>query len=70
MTDIKPTNPNDLRDFLQGFFLDWMNNYITTQKMASDYGITQSLCRDLIRNGRRIHEERVEAYVYKREGEL
>jgi hypothetical protein len=31
-----------VKDFLSELYLDWVNNYITIDRMAEDYGMTKS----------------------------
>lgn len=42
------------------FYLDWVNNYLSPAKMASDYGITESQCKTLINIGRELCNAEVE----------
>lgn len=37
------------------FYLDWTNNYLTVEKMASDYGLTVDEARELIEEGNSIY---------------
>lgn len=34
------------------FYYDWWNNYLTTDRIAFDYGITQARAVELINQGR------------------
>ena len=45
---------------LQEFYLDWVNNYLTMEKMAEHYGLTSEAVETLIDLGRLYHEEGVE----------
>ena len=40
--------------FLISFYLDWINNYLTPKKMASDYSITEKEANKRINNGRKL----------------
>lgn len=42
------------------FYLDWVNNYLTSEKMAGDYGITEKEWLSLYHMGKKYHEESVE----------
>lgn len=42
------------------FYLDWVNNFLTIQRMAEHYGLTISDTMALIEMGRVYHEESVE----------
>ena len=44
---------------LQEFYLDWVNNYLTTEKMAEHYGLTSAAVETLIDLGRLYHENGV-----------
>lgn len=36
----------------KAFFIDWWNNYLTTDRIAFDYGITKARAVELISQGR------------------
>jgi hypothetical protein len=40
---------------LLSIYLDWVNNYITTAKMADDYGVDDVKINRMISIGRRIY---------------
>ena len=42
---------------LQEFYLDWVNNYLTIEKMAEHYELTAEDTATLINLGRSYHEE-------------
>ena len=42
------------------FYLDYVNNYVSTARIAEDYGFTVEFVRVAISEGRRLHELRVE----------
>ncbi len=42
-------------------FLDWFNNFLTIERFAEYYGITETYARIVIKEGKRLHEEYVEA---------
>ena len=42
---------------LQDFYLDWVNNYLTVDKMAEHNGLTVKDAAILINLGRSYHEE-------------
>lgn len=41
----------------QGYYLDWMNNFLTVQAYASHYGITDKEANQRIRIGKLIHNK-------------
>jgi len=43
---------------IHAIYLDWVNNYLSTGKMAADYGLQVDTIGDLIDRGRMIHENR------------
>jgi len=45
-------------DAMHAIYLDWVNNYLSTDKMAADYGLNVDTIGDLIDRGRMIHENR------------
>ena len=51
--DIKPM------DAIHAIYLDWVNNYLTTSRMADHYGLREDTMGDLIERGRLVHESRV-----------
>lgn len=46
-----------MKQHLINFYLDWVNNYLTPEKMARDYCITVEHCLQLIAIGKVINEE-------------
>jgi len=48
-----------MKQILIDFYLDWVNNYLTTEKMASDYGLTERQVFNIIEVGRELHEQNV-----------
>lgn len=46
-----------MKDKLIAFYLDYLNNYITTSKMAEDYGLDLLEVNTLINWGKRYHTE-------------
>lgn len=46
--------------FLREFYLEWVNNYLTVDKMAEHNSITAKNCAYLINAGQALHEEYVE----------
>jgi len=40
------------------FYLDWVNNWITTEKMAEWYEMPKEDCEYLIELGRKLNEEK------------
>ena len=46
---------------LQEFYLDWINNYLTVDKIAEHNDLTAADARILIELGRAYHQERIEA---------
>ena len=45
-------------DAIHAIYLDWVNNYLSTDTMAADYGLHVDTIGDLIDRGRMIHENR------------
>ena len=48
-----------MKQILIDFYLDWVNNYLTTEKMASDYELTERHVFNIIEVGRELHEQNV-----------
>lgn len=46
-----------MKEQLKALYLDWFNNFITLEAMASHYGLTTSQCEVLIDMGRNIYEK-------------
>ena len=42
------------------FYLDYVNNYVSTTRIAEDYGFTVEFVRAAISEGRLLHELQVE----------
>ncbi len=42
---------------LIAFYLDWVNSWLTVEKMAENYGLLDEECLYLIAIGKRLHEE-------------
>jgi hypothetical protein len=49
-----------MKKYLIEFYLDWVNNFLTVAKMASNYGITDEECHQLIEIGRKYQLEQSE----------
>lgn len=47
---------NKVKDFLNELYLDWVNNYITLDRMAEDYGMDESDMNDLLFIACKVHE--------------
>lgn len=45
---------NELRANPEHFYLNYLNNYLTVQRIADDYGIALELALELIKKGREI----------------
>ena len=45
-----------VKDFLNELYLDWVNNYITLDKMAEDYGMDENDMNDLLFIAYKVHE--------------
>ncbi len=43
----------------QGYYLDWINNFLTVQAYARHYGITEAEANQRIRIGKLIHNKLV-----------
>ena len=52
-------NPEAFRNALVWFYLDYVNNYVSTARLAEDYGVSVEAARAAIDEGRRQHEIRV-----------
>ncbi len=50
----------NLAEQLADLYLEWVNNYLTVRKFAELYQVTEKDAHQMLRNGRRYHEERVE----------
>lgn len=50
-----------IRDTLQKVYLEWVNDYLTTQQMAEHYGLEYDDMKALVDTGMRIHDERTKA---------
>ncbi len=48
-----------MKDTLIAFYLDWVNNYLTIEKMAEYNQLTKEETIELIYMGKRYHEESV-----------
>ena len=47
---------NKVKDFLNELYLDWVNNYITMDGMAEDYGMTKSDLITILFIAYKVHE--------------
>jgi len=47
-------------DKFQAWYLDYVNNFISTEGFAGHYGITEEEAEKRIRIGRKIHKQRTE----------
>jgi hypothetical protein len=47
------------KEFARAFYLDWVNNYISLEKIAEHHGISVELARLLISEGRDTHINRI-----------
>lgn len=56
-TTIKKTN--------EEFYLEWLNNYLSTEKMADDYGLSKKELETIIDKGRDEHLQKFETEAYK-----
>ena len=43
--------------YLQYFYLEWTDNYLSPESMAEDYNMTEDQVCDLINNGRSVHNK-------------
>jgi len=43
------------KEFAHAFYLDWVNNYLTVEKIAEHHGISVDLAKELISLGRDVH---------------
>ena len=50
----------NLGEQLADLYLEWFNNYLTVEKFAEHYQVTEKDAVNLLNYGRRYHEERVE----------
>lgn len=51
-----------MKKALIDFYLDYINDFLTTERMAEYYGITKTECTRLIIMGKKYHEEKVQMY--------
>lgn len=49
-----------MKEKLIEFYLDWVNNWLSTVKMAEHYGLTKRECQELIQLGSKYHLEQVQ----------
>jgi hypothetical protein len=56
-------NTPNILDTLQAFYLEWVNDYLTTGAIAEAKGLTHEQATTLINTGREIHEARVLAHA-------
>jgi hypothetical protein len=47
-------------EFARQFYLDYVNNYLTVAKIAEHHVISFELAEALIKNGKAIHEAKIE----------
>jgi hypothetical protein len=45
---------------LTEYFLDWFNNFLTVERFAEYYGLTEPVANRVISWGRKLHERGVE----------
>ena len=45
-----------IKQNLQHVFLDWFNNFLTVEKFAEHYGLTEAQAAQVIELGKQIHE--------------
>ena len=50
----------ETRDTLQKVYLEWVNDYLTTEHMAEHYGLELGDMSKLVLIGKKIHMERTE----------
>jgi len=55
-TTIKKTN--------EEFYLEWLNDYLSTEKMAEDYGLNPKELETIIDKGRNEHLQKFESAAY------
>ena len=51
-----------MKKTLIDFYLDYVNDFLTTERMAEYYGITTVECVQLIMIGKKYHEQGVKEY--------
>ena len=51
-----------MKKALIAFYLDYINDFLTTERMAEYYGITQIECVQLIIMGKKYHEQGVKKF--------
>ncbi len=56
-TTIKKTN--------EEMYLEWLNNYLSTERMAKDYGMNKKELEKMIDKGRDEHLQKFESEAYK-----
>lgn len=66
----KQNNMNDTpfnkhQEYAIECFLDFFNDYLTVEKFAEHYGVTEKYAISLINEGNRLHELKVEHFKSK-----
>ena len=46
-----------INNLLKEMYLDYVNNFLTVSAFASAYFVNEDVARDLIKIGKRLHEE-------------
>ena len=54
---------------LQNLYLDWLNNFLTRERFASWYDISEEQGNRIIEIGRKVHNRRVRIYKENHNGE-
>ena len=54
-----------MKKALIDFYLDYINDFLTTERMAEYYGITKTECSRLVIMGKKYHEQGVKEFKLK-----
>jgi uncharacterized protein (DUF433 family) len=54
--------PFNMGEQLADLYLEWVNNYLTVEKFAEHYQLTEEDALNILNYGRRYHAKRVERY--------
>lgn len=57
-------NTHQQIEWLNKFYLDYFNNYLTVEKMAEHHGISAEECRILVAAGKEVHALKWEPKPY------
>lgn len=60
------------KETIEKLYLSWVNDFLTTESFAAYYGLTYSVARAVIQDGRELHEYKLKkaAFAASGKGEL